>query len=121
MNNDRVDAAPRRPYYGDGRQPWDDIVVSGWATGFAAGNVLKYLRRPDKDPSPEARERDVYNARWYYAQLLDMHSRGEGPWSVALLNLHRILTTAELAVLNAPNLPDPSGLRKLNEEGVPGG
>lgn len=56
----------RQDHYGSGRQPWDDILDSGWAPEFAAGNVLKYLRR-DK-----AREHSLESARWYYRELLRM-------------------------------------------------
>lgn len=62
--------APRKSWYGDGRQPWDDIVDAGWAPEFCAGNVLKYLRR-DKTP-----EHSLESARWYHAQLVEM-SRGK--------------------------------------------
>ena len=63
---------PRQDHYGAGRQPWDDILDAGWAPEFAAGNVLKYLRR-SKDP-----EHSLEAARWYYARLLEL-SRGELP------------------------------------------
>ncbi len=56
----------RQPWYGDGRQPWDDIVLAGWAPEFAAGNVLKYLRRT------KAPEHSLESARWYYQRLKEM-------------------------------------------------
>lgn len=57
---------PRQDHYGAARQPWDDIVAHGWAPEFAAGNVLKYLRRT-KDP-----EHSLESARWYYARLHEL-------------------------------------------------
>lgn len=56
----------RQNHYGPGRQPWDDIVDLGWAPEFAAGNVLKYLRR-DKQ-----REHSVDSAKWYHARLMEL-------------------------------------------------
>lgn len=56
----------RKKHYGEGRQPWDDIVDAGWAAEFAASNVLKYLRR-DKE-----HEHSLESAKWYYDRLLDM-------------------------------------------------
>jgi hypothetical protein len=43
------DGTVRKAHYGDGVQPWDLIVAAGWAPEFAAGCVLRYLRRT-KDP-----------------------------------------------------------------------
>lgn len=60
----------RKNWYGDGRQPWDDIVDQGWAADFCAANILKYLRR-SKDP-----EHSLESAKWYYARLVEM-SRGQ--------------------------------------------
>jgi hypothetical protein len=60
----------RQAHYGQGRQAWDDILDEGWAPEFAAGNILKYLRRT-KEP-----EHSLESARWYYARLTEM-MRGE--------------------------------------------
>ncbi len=42
-----LDAAgiARKAHYGTGTQPWDLILAAAWGASFAAGNVLKYLRR----------------------------------------------------------------------------
>lgn len=61
-----IDGTTRQAYYGTGEQPWDVIKRNGWAHHFAAGNVLKYLRR-DK---PGQEGSDVEKARWYYRELL---------------------------------------------------
>jgi hypothetical protein len=57
------DGTVRKDHYGSGRQPWDDIKDLGWAAEFAAGNVLKYLRRT-KEPG-----HSLQSARWYLARL----------------------------------------------------
>lgn len=54
----------RKAHYGDGRQPWDAMLELGIGPHFAAGSILKYLRR-DKDP-----EHSAESARWYYHQLV---------------------------------------------------
>ena len=43
------DGTVRKAHYGSGRQPWDHIKAAGWGPEFAAGCVLRYLRRT-KDP-----------------------------------------------------------------------
>jgi hypothetical protein len=98
MNDQRVDATERQPQYGDGRQPWDDIVEEGWAPEFAAGNVLKYLRR-DK-----AREHSLASARWYWARLNEAVTAGLGPRrprevQLVKLGLDRRLTDTERDLL----------------------
>lgn len=62
------DGIARKAHYGNGRQPWDDIVDMGWGQQFAAGNVLKYIRRAAKKNGPD----DISKARWYYARLLEI-------------------------------------------------
>lgn len=39
------DGTERKDYYGEGEQPWDTMVRRGWAACFAAGCILKYIRR----------------------------------------------------------------------------
>ena len=72
MSNERVfpnrdtpgaDGSVRKAHYGEGEQPWDTMLRLGWAIPFAAGCVLRYLRR-DKDPA-----HSLESARWYYQQL----------------------------------------------------
>ena len=89
----------RQDHYGAGRQPWDDIVDLGWAPAFAAGNVLKYLRR-DKRP-----EHSLESARWYWRRLQEFRRDARylyrGAASVAVVKLSELLTAEELAKLEA--------------------
>jgi hypothetical protein len=57
------DGTTRQNHYGQGEQPWDAIKTVGWGPEFAAGNVIKYLRRT-KDI-----EHSIESARWYWARL----------------------------------------------------
>lgn len=82
---------PRKSWYGGGRQPWDDILDAGWGPAFAAGNVLKYLRRT-KEP-----EHSLQSARWYWQRLIDLAADGEH----ALRSLNAMLTDDEKARLIA--------------------
>lgn len=92
------DGTERKSRYGAGRQPWDDIKELGWAPHFAAGNVLKYLRR-DKD-----REHSIESARWYFARLCEMagdvylEKIDQPTWTIAnttLKQLTKLLTDVE--------------------------
>lgn len=95
----------RKVHYGDGRQPWDYILDASWAPEFAAGNVLKYLRRT-KDP-----EHSLESARWYYARLVEMMrgrllpgsiakpSRHVGRAAAVMLHLEEMLTVDEQKML----------------------
>ncbi len=92
----RVDQTIRQPHYGPTRQPWDDIVDMGWGPGFAAGNVLKYLRR-DK-----AADHSLESARWYWGQIVRRSNAElslEGLWTVAGDALNALLTAEEQARL----------------------
>lgn len=96
----RDDGTQRKVHYGAGRQPWDDIKAAGWGPGFAAGHVLKYLRRA-KDV-----EHSLESARWYWTELNKEATRegNEGwwldkPWQLALSGLNELLTIEELAKL----------------------
>lgn len=60
------DGTIRKDHYGSGKQPWDDIKEAGWGPAFAAGNVLKYVRR-DK-----AKEHSLQSAMWYWTELKKM-------------------------------------------------
>lgn len=64
---ERADGSTRESYYGAGRQPWDDIVAGGFGAEFAAGSILKYLRRTKGE-----REKDIEKARWYFARLAEL-------------------------------------------------
>lgn len=59
------DKEPRKAHYGSGEQPWDTIVFAGWGPEFAAGNILKYLRRT------KAPEHSLESARWYAQRLVE--------------------------------------------------
>lgn len=85
----------RKAHYGDGEQPWDVIVASGWGPAFAAGCVVRYLRR-DK-----AREHSRESARWYYARLVEGVENDFTDariWCVAFDRLELILTKEERAL-----------------------
>lgn len=79
---------PRKAHYGDGEQPWDAIVRLGWGPAFAAGNVLKYLRRT-KDP-----EHSLESARWYWRRLEERFL--DDAWHEAAERLANELTYDEL-------------------------
>lgn len=95
MTSERADNSKRQSYYGTGRQPWDDIVEAGWWIPFAAGNVLKYLRR-SKDP-----ERDDGKARWYLDRLREASGDADLiPAQRALATLQEMLTREEKQRVN---------------------
>lgn len=89
------DGTVRKAHYGDGRQPWDDIRDAGWAPAFAAGCVLRYLRRA-KD-----REHSIESARWYWERLNALCATEHGD-PVAVLKLHAMLTPEERDLIGAP-------------------
>lgn len=60
------DGTVRKAHYGEGKQPWDTMVEMGIGAEFAAGSIIKYLRR-SKDP-----EHSKESARWYYVRLRAM-------------------------------------------------
>lgn len=89
----------RKAHYGEGEQPWDVILASGWGPAFAASNVVKYLRR-SKNP-----EHSAESASWYYDRLVEgaagaipnwTNPEARAVWQTALDRLELILTTAEL-------------------------
>lgn len=90
----------RKAHYGDGRQPWDDIVDMGWAPHFAAGCILRYLRRT-KDT-----EHSLQSARWYWDRLIEL-TRATGKRPMAMVvdarqtkeALAAVLTDSELRAL----------------------
>lgn len=97
----REDGTLRRAHYGSGKQPWDIIVELGWGPEFAAGNVLKYLRRM-KDEG-----HSLDSARWYWARLHEMAERGTHNKAGAmncLDDLSRILTDEEFSRLGVRGL-----------------
>ncbi len=66
-----ADGSTRKQHYGDGEQPWDTVKRLGWAPEFAAGNILKYLRR-SKDVAYSTE-----SARWYWDELKKLMTRGQ--------------------------------------------
>ncbi len=89
-----VPGTDRKAHYGSGRQPWDDIMALGWAPEFAAGNVLKYLRRV-KDP-----EHSLESARWYFKKLHDMVGQAVPRAQDVFTKLVGELTHEELLAVN---------------------
>lgn len=98
-----TDGTVRKQHYttdSEGNQPWDVITKVGWGPGFAAGNVLKYLRR-NKDVEDSHKK-----ARWYWQELHKLgrsdvpKDRVEG--TLALCKLVHILTDDEIVMLKEP-------------------
>lgn len=98
------DGTKRKAHYGAGVQPWDTIVEMGLGPAFAAGSILKYVRRT-KDA-----EHSLESARWYLNQL-KAHAKlehrfvfhGTGAWDRALVALTKELTPAEMNNLLPPS------------------
>ena len=88
MITKRVDTSERKEWYGDGEQPWDAIVRAGWGPEFAAGNIVKYLRRT-KD-----REHSLQSAQWYWQRLHEL-----ADYQCVLIDLYRYLTPFEILAL----------------------
>lgn len=63
-----ADGTIRKQHYGDGKQPWDDMLTLGWAPYFAAGSALKYVRRYKNKNGDD----DLAKGRWYFARLKEM-------------------------------------------------
>lgn len=99
------DGTVRKAHYGTGKQPWDIIVEQGWGAAFAAGNVLKYVRRA----ALKHGEDDIAKARWYWARIWELaeaaaqHAPHEhafpGRPGYVLNQLRGLLTDSELALL----------------------
>ena len=85
----------RKAHYGSGRQPWDDIVEAGWAPAFAAGNVLKYVRRA----AAKNGEDDIAKAKWYLMRLIARGKDGEQESVNAVARLAMLLTPDEWMAL----------------------
>lgn len=92
-------ASDRKPWYGEGRQPIDDIMEAGWGPEFCAGNVLKYLRRT-KSP-----EHSLESARVYFGWLRGLADKqsqtGYGNAINVLAQLYGMLTPDEVSTLQA--------------------
>lgn len=88
-----VDGTARKPWYGEGRQPWDDMKEIGWAQDFAAASIFMYLRRT-KDP-----EQSIESARWYWVELEKLSLDRDYPWhpraNIVIGQLMRLLTVEE--------------------------
>lgn len=89
------DGTVRKSHYGAGRQPWDDIREWGWAPHFAAGNVLKYVRRA----AAKNGEDDLKKARWYWAELRKMAGGGNDLAIGCVTKLMIALSDVELKLL----------------------
>jgi hypothetical protein len=105
-----TDAEPRKAHYGSGVQPWDTILEEGWGPVFAAGCVLRYLRR-DK-----ALEHSLESARWYATRIAEgafAHKYGDPtPWVVAWSKLSSRLTADEATRVGYVDVP-ASGLQRV--------
>lgn len=103
LQGDAAAVGARAAHYGDGVQPWDHIVASGWGPAFAAGNALKYVRRH----AAKNGEDDLKKGRWYYHELIGMAASeheadvpvGQGVASGALARLELLLVQDERALL----------------------
>ena len=91
------DGTTRKTHYGQGKQPWDEILEEGWGAAFAAGNVLKYVRRH----AMKNGEDDLRKAAWYYKELRNMAgSLTRDPYSAYIYSrLCNRLTKDELKLL----------------------
>lgn len=94
-----ADGTVRKTHYGQGVQPWDKTLASGWGPHAAAFCVLRYLGR-DKAP-----EHSLESARWYYERLYaGAAGRIESPstkeeWNAALMRIEFLLTQHQVARL----------------------
>lgn len=89
-----ADGSVRKAHYGAGRQPWDDILDAGWGPAFAAGCVLRYLRRTkDHDHSLES-------ARWYVERLVELAAKNDQDALAVLDRLTGLLTRTELELVS---------------------
>lgn len=68
LQGDAAEVGKRAAHYGNGIQPWDHIMASGWGPEFAAGNALKYVRRYLNKNGMD----DLKKGRWYYHELIEM-------------------------------------------------
>ncbi len=68
-----IDGTVRKAHYGVGKQPWDEMKELGWAEHFAAGCVLKYVRRYKAKNGQD----DLDKAGWYWAELGKLGKLGE--------------------------------------------
>lgn len=76
-----TDGTVRQSYYGNGKQPWDEMKGGSLASPFAAGSVLKYMRRTKGE-----RAADIEKAVWYYNELLKMaNGKGDSPHTSGVL------------------------------------
>lgn len=93
----RIDQSGRQDYFGEGRQPWDEIVDVGFGPQFAAGSILKYIRRTKGE-----REKDIAKAAWYWARLIELSEDrvNETAARDALQWLNARLTLAEVEVIH---------------------
>jgi hypothetical protein len=95
LDPDRGDG--RKTHYGaEGKQPWDDMLELSWAAHFAAGSILKYLRR-DKRAAHSLESAKVYYG-WLYTYAA-METDEEAPFSKTIHQLENTLTDVELRLL----------------------
>jgi hypothetical protein len=97
------DGTIRKLHYGTGPQPWDIIITEHWGPYFAAGNVLKYIRRHAAKNGHD----DIEKARWYHNALWKMTV---GPEQTKAAHdcwhrLNKLLTREEVKLLT-PRKPE---------------
>lgn len=96
------DGTVRKRHYGDGEQPWDVMIRTHLAGGFAAGSVLKYVRRT-KEP-----DEDRKKAVWYWRELNKLAHAPDvinATARAARRTLLSILTAEELSLLEPQEEP----------------
>lgn len=89
-----ADGTVRKAHYGEGEQPWDTMKRLGWANDFAAGCVLRYLRR-SKDAV-----HSLESAKWYLARLYELCGDDDeiraGLAQATVHELYSVLTKEEM-------------------------
>lgn len=92
----------RKAHYGSEKQPWDTMKEPRlmWAPHFAAGSILKYLRR-DKRLAHSLESARVYHAWLLEGARAEIDAQFSGPWMTTLWQLENELTDAELGRLRA--------------------
>ena len=66
---DRNEIESPSHYTDGGIETIDYISAKGWAEGYCAGNIIKYVSRAGKK-DPDKKLTDLYKARWYLDRLI---------------------------------------------------
>lgn len=99
------DGTKRKDYYGEGEQPWDTMVKRGWAAYFAAGCILKYLRRKKEGQLAHDQESICVYFNWL-SKLAEEKDIIEGEMAADIVEelLNEELTNEELHLLQGLGL-----------------